>query len=239
MMRRAAALAFVAWLAGTPAQAEDFLLQPGPEGADNSPYSFIPSLPRGNRDTNYVFAFEDATGSHSFETFVQFDLPSNLLGPGEGIVQAALWIYYAFDFTGFGDATSTAGEVECRPVTQPWNAATMTWNNRPPYGEPVDVFTGVTSLGLIYCDVTELVAQWAVGARPNYGFALTNPTERLIGFYSFDATSIDRNLRPSLAIETGVGGLIPPIDEVPEPGTAAAAAVAVSALGVLRARRRR
>jgi hypothetical protein len=240
MMRRAAAVAaFAALFAATPARADIVLLQPGPEGADTSPYSFIPSLPRGNRDTNYVFSLVDETGSHNFETFVQFELPDDLLAPGETVVQAALWIYYAFDFTGFGEATASAGEVECRPVLQAWNAATMTWNNRPAFGEPVDVFTGVTSLGLIYCDVTELVAEWVAGVRPNYGFALTNPTERLIGFYSFDATTIERNLRPSLAIETGVGGLIPPIDEVPEPGSAAVAAAALSALGVLRARRRR
>jgi hypothetical protein len=238
MKRVTVAAAFVALLAATPTRAEDFLLQPGPEGADSSPYSFIPSLPRGNRDTNYAFSFEDETGTHNFETFVQFDLPPDLLGPGEGVVLASLWIYYAFEFTGFGEANTETGEIECRPVTQPWNAATMTWVTRPAYGDPVDVFTGVTSLGLIYCDVTTLVAQWAVGARPNYGFALTNPTERLIGFYSFDATSIERNLRPSLAIETGVGGLIPPIDEVPEPGAAAGAA-ALIALASLRARRRR
>jgi hypothetical protein len=232
MMRRATAAAFVALLVATPSRADDFLLQPGSEGADSSPYSFIPSLPRGNRDTNYAFTSEDESGTHTFETYVQFDLPPDLLGPGEAVVLATLWIYYAFEFTGFGEPSTEAGEIECRPVTQAWNAATMTWVNRPAYGAPVGVFTGVTSLGLIYCDVTELVAQWAAGARPNYGFALTNPTERPIGFYSFDATSIERNLRPSLAIETGVGGVV-----VPEPGSAAGAA-ALLALAALRARRR-
>jgi hypothetical protein len=230
MMRRAAAIAIVALLAVAPSRAEDVLLQPGPEGADSSPYSFIPSLPRGNRDTNYAFTSVDETGTHSFETFVQFDLPPDLLGPGEGVALAALWIYYAFEFTGFGDPSTDAGMIECRPVLEPWNAATMTWVNRPAYGDPVDVFPNVTTLGLIYCDVTSLVAEWAAGVRLNYGFALTNPTERLIGFYSFDATTIDRDLRPSLVIETAVG--------VPEPGAAAGAA-ALLALAALHIRRRR
>ncbi len=235
MMRCAAAL--IALLCAAAARADVVLLQPGPEGADSAPYSFIPSLPRGNRDTNYVFSSVDETGTHSFETFVHFELPEDLLAPGEGIVEAALWIYYAFEFSGFGDASSEVGEVECRPVLEPWDAATLTWVNKPAYGAPVDVFPDVTTLGLIYCDVTSLVAQWAAGVRPNYGFALTNPTGRLIGFYSFDATGIERNLRPSLAIETGTAG-VAAVERVSEPGAAAAGA-ALLGLGALWARRRR
>jgi hypothetical protein len=212
------------------------LLQPGVEGEDSSPYSFIPSLPRGNRDTSYVFSLSDETGSHDFETFLRFELPADLLAPGEGIVEAALWVYYGFDFSGFGSATAAVGEVECRPVLEPWSAATLTWVNKPAYGDVVDAHPDIASLGLIWCDVTSLVAQWAAGVRPNYGFALTNPTERLIGFYSFDATGVERNLRPSLVIETGVGGV--PVEAVPEPGPAAGCA-ALLALGVLWKRRSR
>jgi hypothetical protein len=214
----------VALALGTPARTEVVLLQPGAEGEDSSPYSFIPSLPRGNRDTSYVFSLRDETGTHDFETFLRFELPADLLAPGEGVVEAVLWVYYGFDFSGFGTATDAVGEVECRPVLEPWDAETLTWVDKPAYGDVVDAQPDITSLGLIWCDVTSLVAQWVAGVRPNYGFALTNPTERLIGFYSFDATGVERNLRPSLVIETGVGGVVPPIppESVPEPGAAAA-----------------
>ncbi len=226
-MRRARALqvaaaGIIALSLGAPVRSDTVLLQPGVEGEDSSPYSFIPSLPRGNRDTNYLFSLTDETGSHNFETFVRFELPPDLLAPGEGIVEAVLWIYYSFDFSGFGTAADAVGETECRPVLQPWSAATLTWVNKPSYGEIVDSQPDITSLGLIWCDVTSLVALWAGGAQPNYGFALTNPTDRLIGFYSFDAVDVERNLRPSLVIETGVGGVV--VEAAPEPADAAGCA---------------
>ena len=64
--------------------------------------------------------------------------------------------------------------------------------------------------------------------RPNHGIAVTNPTGRLIAFYSFEA-AVDDVLRPALLVETAA----------PEPEAGAAAGAALAALAGLAARRAR
>jgi hypothetical protein len=179
------------------------LIQPGPEGADVSPYSFIPSLRRGNRETQYAFTDVDETGlSHTFETYVHFSLPVDLVPPGEELSEAYVWIVYSFDFTGFGDANPDPGTIECHEILEPWVEGDVNWLNRPAYGPAFDAQSGIGQLGLVWCDVTSLVDAWSRGEKANFGIALTNPTPRLIGFYSFEATAVDANLRPSLVVET-------------------------------------
>jgi hypothetical protein len=68
---------------------------------------------------------------------------------------------------------------------------------------------GITAQGPIACDATALVRDWLSGAKPNHGIALTNPTDRVIGMYSFEdtsAASLGRKAR--LVIETS--GEAPP-----------------------------
>lgn len=197
------------------------------QGADTSPYSFLPTLVRGSEAT--LYAFTDPQGVHDFETYISFALPPDLLGPGEEVRDALLVVTYAFDFSGFGDFANATGELDCREVLEPWSEASLTWINRPDYGAPVDTVVGITALGPIVCDVTSTVAAWATGVRPNYGFALTNPTARLLGFYSFEAP-VDASLQPGLVIDTG---------PVPEPGRGAEGLALGVLAGVWRARRTR
>jgi hypothetical protein len=205
MLARTLALWACLAAAAPPAGAAVFLIQ---QGDDSSPYSFLPSLARGNRDTSYAFTGADEVGeAHNFLTYVRFDVPPGLLAPGESVVEAQAFFYYGFDFDAFGSAAADAGEIECREVLAPWDEARLTWVNKPPLGPPFDVQTGIAGLGLLWCDVTELARGWATGARPNLGIALTNPTERLIGMYAFEAVGIHPNLRPSLVIETGPSDL--------------------------------
>ena len=188
---------------GRPAHATISLIQPGPEGSDVSSYSFIPSLRRGNRETQYAFTdVDDAGASHVFETDLHFPLPPDLVPPGEEVSEAYVWIVYSFDFTGFGEATTDPGTIECHEILEPWVEGDVNWLNRPAYGPAFDAQSGIAGLGLVWCDVTSLVDAWARGAKANLGIALTNPTPRLIGFYSFEATTVDANLRPSLVVET-------------------------------------
>lgn len=193
-------LAFAVVLPG-PASSAEILIQ---EGEDSAPYSFIPSLPRGLRDTQYAFTGDDEGGlSHDFRTYVRFTLPPDLLGPDEDVLEAYAWVYYSFDFEGFGDASSEVGELHCHEVLEDWEEETLTWANQPAFGPAFDIHPDITDIGLLWCDVTDLVRRWATGASPNHGIALTNPTERLIGFYAFEGLQVDANFRPSLVVETG------------------------------------
>jgi hypothetical protein len=188
-----------------PARAEVILLTPGPEGEDSSPYSFLPSQPRGNRETQYAFLSRDEFGfDHSFETFVRFALPADLVGPGEAIVQAVFFVYFSFDDNVFGEGSDAPGELHCHEVLEPWSEASLNWNNKPDYGPAFDAFTGIEGPGLMWCNVTQLVSDWVSGARPNHGIALTNPTDRILGFWSFEtpAGMADPIYLPGLAVET-------------------------------------
>lgn len=221
------ALAFALTAGGTPALAAGVvILQPGPEGEDSAPYEFLPSSIRGNGEA--LYAFTDPEGGHDFESFLHFPLPPDLLGEGEVVSEALLSLFYGFEFTIRGDTTDVIGAIECREVLEPWSEATLTWLNRPAYGPPVDVVEDIDEIGAVVCDVTGLVADWAAGVRPNHGIAVTNPTGRLIAFYSFEA-AVDDVLRPALLVETAA----------PEPEAGAAAGAALAALAGLAARRAR
>lgn len=221
---RARALAFAAalLLPALPARAAiEIVLRPGPEGIDTAPYQFTPAVVRGNRET--LYAFTDPDGVHSFETFLRFALPPDLIGPDEQVGAARLELYYGFDFDVYGDTTGVAGSIECREVLAPWSES-IDWSQRPAYGPPVDVLTGITELGTVSCDVSELVADWVDGVRPNHGIAVTNPTVRVIGFFSSDiqpGPGLPETVRPALVVS-----VVP----VPEPGALAEAGVAAAAL---------
>lgn len=213
------ALFLAAGIAGS-ARAEIVILEPGAEGEDTAPYSFIQTLARGGHEILYALTFGDGTGRHDFETFLRFTLPPDLLGPDEEIRQSLLSLYYSIDSVGFGVGTDEPGILECREVTSSWTEMGVTWNQKPSYGPPVDTITGIEAKGPLLCDVTEPVRAWADGARPNRGFALTNPTGRLLGFYSFEA-QVAQNLKAALYID-----VVP----APEPGAGAATLAAALAL---------
>lgn len=185
-------------------------------GVDSSPYRFFPSLARGGSPTAYAFqAVDESANHHDFENFIRFDLPPNLLGPDERVVEAVAWVVYDFGFDGFGGGGEGAAAIRCHEVLAPWNENTLTWQNKPAYGPVLDTHPDITSLGtLVWCNLTDLVQAWATGARPNHGIALTNTTDRVIGMWTFEATQtnegfpIHPNDRPSLLIETGPAGFI-------------------------------
>lgn len=213
----AALLAAAPLLVAAPSVAAEFLIQ---QGVDSSPYSFLPSLNRGNRETNWAFESQVGGTSHDFVTYVRFDVPSGLVGPGERITRAFAWTYYSFDDTSFGDAPDVTAEMRCHEVLEPWSEATLTWTNRPRFAPPFDVQPDIDGFGLIWCDVTALARRWASGGT-NHGIVFTNPTNRLIGMWSFEDTLNDPNFRPSLVIETGPlpttdgdGDGVPDLDDV-------------------------
>lgn len=199
-------------------------------GDDTAVYRFLPNIARGDYATLYAFTLTDAGQPHDFRTFLRFDPLPDLAG--SCVESAVVYVYYGFDFTGFGSGGTGPGELTCSPVLAPWAEATTTWNNQPPIGAATGSVTNITAFDFLACDVTATVQTWADGA-PDYGIALTSPTNRVMGFYSFEA-QVDPVLRPALAITLAENPLT-----CPEPGAIAGAGMVMLALARLRAGRRR
>ncbi len=203
---RALAVALLALLiAPTVAGAEAFLLRPGFNGQDTAYYSFIPLLVRGQYSTMYAQTATDEDGeSHSMKTYLRFDLPEDLLQPGETVTGAYLTMVYAFSFDHFGDPADIKAKVYVHQVLEPWDEDSLNYANRPAIGSPVDKLKKIGEFGNLEFDVTETVRLWAHEMAPNYGFALSNPTERPVGFHSWES-GVSEGLRNALVIVTGPG----------------------------------
>jgi hypothetical protein len=202
---RTAALVAALWLGAAPALAAGtFLVQ---ASDDSAPYSFLPSQPRGNNDFLWALTgFDEPTNTrHDFRSFVRFNLPSNLLGPGEQVLEAYAFFRYTNEVPDvFGGSAGQPAQIDCHEVLGSWSESTLTWINQPPFAPASDSQPGITSLfALIWCDVTPLVQGWVTGTRPNHGLVLTNPTGHGIGMYSFEKTGVSPHEKPSLAIRTG------------------------------------
>lgn len=215
-----------ALLPGLASAADPVLIE---SGEDTAVYRFLPNLARGDYSTLYAFTLDDGGQQHDFRTFLRFDPLPGLAGAC--VEYAAVYVYYGFDFTGFGSGEDVPGTLTCEPVLAPWVEATTTWNNQPPIGAATGSVTGITAFDYLECDVTAVVQSWADGG-PDHGIALSSPTGRVMGFYSFEA-QVDPVLRPALAITVADDPLA-----CPEP-VGAVTPVACAALAALRARRRR
>ncbi|MGH0028742.1 MAG: DNRLRE domain-containing protein [Myxococcota bacterium] len=225
-MRPILLVGLAALLAAAPAAAELFLIQ---QGQDSSPYAFLPELPRGFYNSAYAYTNTLGGEDHSFEYYIEFDLPPELLVPGTVVDEAYAWIYYGFDYTIFGDTTDEVGEVLCHEVLEPWSQETLTWNDRPAIGTWFDRVPDITEVGMQICDVSDVVQGWIDDPDTNHGIAITSEQPRVIGFYTWDDGVVGPNFKPSLVVET-----------LPEPGTASGLAAGIAMLAALgrRARRR-
>lgn len=200
-----------------------------PAAEDTAPYDFIPSLARYNNPTLYAFqGFDENSTPHSFETYLRFDVTQANLPANHVLAEATLLVTYAFGSSDYGVPSTDPGELECREVLESWNQTTLTWLNRPDVDLPFDTITEIDSFGALLCDATDVVLGWITAQYPNHGFALTNPTERVIGMYSLEA-SADPSLKPQLILRT----------EVPEPASAAALGCGGAALALAARLRRR
>lgn len=215
----------VAALLAAPAAAEVFLVQ---QGQDSSPYAFLPGLPRGFHNSAYAFTNDLDGDDHSFEYYIQFDLPPSLLVPGTVVDEAYAWVYYGFDYTVFGDSTDEVGEILCHEVLEPWSQTTLTWNDRPAIGTWFERIPDITSRGMQICEVTDVVQGWIDDPDTNHGIALTSGLLRVIGFHTWDDGTVGQNFKPSLVVET-----------LPEPGTASGLAAGIGMLAALARRARR
>ena len=195
--------------AALPARADRLVqVRPGPEGEDVAVYGFFPALARGSYDTLYSFsATGDAGEDHSMQTFLKFPIGPGFLGANETVKLAELRVTYAFDYGDNGNVNDEPGSLSCSVVTQPWSESNATWSNRPAFAPPFQTLQNVTALGPLSFDVTSVVQAWATGATANHGFALTAASERVLGFYPYEKTGVDQNLRPYLLAIVGPSGI--------------------------------
>jgi hypothetical protein len=216
---RFVAFAVAVWFASTARAADPILIEPGPAGLDTAVYRFLPDSPR-DPDSPSLYAFTNAgeSGNHDFRSYLRFDLPESLAGAC--LEKAEIYVFYGFEFSGFGAGENVPGVLWCEPVLSAWSETGMTWNAQPARGAPVDVIEGIDAFGYLACDVTSLAQGWVDGA-PNHGIALSSPTGRVMGFYSFEA-QVDPVLRPALAVTLAGDPLA-----CPEPGRAVAGVAAV------------
>jgi hypothetical protein len=202
-----------------PAFTEYCLIEPtAASGDDVAPYCFLPTLTRGQYETNYAVNSPGPPDCHSFETYLRFILPPDLLGPGETVTSASLFVPYLFSFSFDGPVVPpphAAVTLRLHRVTSFWNENSVTWNNKPSYeSTPIAQITGITNYGVRSFSVTALVRDWVSGAKPNSGFALTTPNDRVMGFFSWES-SAPAAQKPALLIVVGPGTPPTPVSIMP------------------------
>lgn len=198
---------------------EDCLLLPDGSASDDvAPYCFLPTLPRGQNPANYAVTALDDTGTcHHFETYLGFELPPDLLVPGETVTAAYLDVPYAFSFSIDGPPQPPPHppvSLHVHRVTGAWTEDGVSWNRRPGYDStPIDSYSGITSFIHVVFDVTDVVRAWAHGTAANHGFALTSPDDRVLGFHSWEA-NVSENDKVALLIVRGPGAPPPACGDV-------------------------
>ncbi len=126
-------------------------------------------------------------------SYIRFDLSGI---PVDGtIVSATFRIYHA----GGQDYPNTSRDVSFYRVTEVWDDATLTWNNRPAYAELLGASsTTYNYQGWYELDITQLVRDWVSGTTPNYGIVAVGP-ESITGVYrSFFASEVANG--PEIAV---------------------------------------
>ena len=229
-----AALLVVLALTAAPVHAAVYDLKPIGTGKDTSPYAFVPSLVRGNYEMMYAqTALDENQISHDMITYLEFELPPDLLQPGETVIAASLFMVFSYTFSHDGTPPPPGGELYVHEVTGAWDDQTMTWNNKPGLGDLIGSETHIPDFGSYDFDVTQTVRLWAHGVQPNHGFAITNPTDVSIGFHTWEA-NVDDALYNHLVIVTGQGNP-PPSVPVMGPVGAVVLMAGLGAVGVRRA----
>lgn len=182
------------------------------EGDDVAPYCYQAPLVRGQHETLYSLTSDVDGECHSFVDYMKFVLPANLLGPGQTVIESALYVPYTFSFVYQGTPTPPPHApvtMRVHRVLAPWTEDAVTWDSKPSYVSLAhDEITGITAPATLEFNVTTLVRGWAHGTNPNYGFAITSPNDRAIGTYSWEAelTPAQRpNLVAKLVILVGSG----------------------------------
>jgi hypothetical protein len=208
----------------------------------SSQATFISESPYlGGPDTNFagqnpLYAI-GTPGVYSYP-LVQFDLSSYAGQEVTGTPQ--LWMYVSGDWGN----NSNPRSVAVYPVTVPWNAGTVTYDNFDASGigagveAPVDTETVNTPQGWYQWNLpASLVQDWIDDPSSNDGLLVSNLVQDNFYdlYFSASSANVDRNLGPELRFTTAAQP-----SDVPEPGICSLIfGAGATALTVLRGRRRR
>jgi hypothetical protein len=154
-----------------------------------------------------------APSSGAARTFLKFD--GDTSWAGKEVISANLVL------RNYSSGSCATGALRAEPITQTWDASSLTWNNQPAVEGTPATYTAAHGAGDA-CpeadatwDVTSVVRSWADGTKPNNGIRVaaqdeSDPsTERLYRSASF-GTDVPRlvvvlNTRPDSPTNLAVG----------------------------------
>ncbi|HEY4784487.1 MAG TPA: DNRLRE domain-containing protein [Bacteroidales bacterium] len=177
------------------------IFQPdGSNGKDAVIESIIPDQNNGGTSLFTLFAWTTNGEFDTARSLIEFNL--SYIPPQTKIKKAELSLYWK----PFGNLTDQTGEnaFSIYRITQPWDEATVTWNNQPSTTDLYKVMVPKsTSIDQSYLniDVTYLVQDMIDDPSTNYGFMLKLDTEfpyRLVVLAS--SNDSDKTKHPRLVI---------------------------------------
>jgi Concanavalin A-like lectin/glucanases superfamily len=164
--------------------------------------------------------FENTSGSSLSDTnyFVFDTIPARVEANRNNLLQAKLVAYIA-DLFGQGGQTQT---IYLHRILSPWSESDAFQPTISSSVGTVNVTLPATNNMEVTIDLTPLIADWANGTYPNYGFALTSG-ENTAGWRIHSSEAVNSSYRPKVILVVDYG-----LDDVgiePTPLTASALAV--------------
>ncbi|WP_035612431.1 DNRLRE domain-containing protein [Haloferula sp. BvORR071] len=199
-----AALPFLTLLGS--AAAETVTLTPS---QDSDVYAFF-DAPSFTPDSLNVGA--DPNQAHGHRSLIQFNIASLTIPAAEiGTAKIRLFSMIPNSTNGGG---YRPGNVSIHRQGTAWNLnTTLRWNNiQPQELAGTLVMTATTKDAWVEADITELVKQWASGAKPNYGVALKPESESAEPWLNVEFASMElTNFKPQLVVTRAEPLAVPPV----------------------------
>ncbi len=165
-----------------------------PAGADTFTSSGMPNT-NFSSDSNLRVGFNVPQGLGAERMFLFFDVGSI---PGNAVVQSATLRVYLNSFSPTGDVPMG---MLARFLNSAWDVSTLTWNNyNPAWQAEIGLGQISATTGWIESGITDPVADWVSGERPNYGIMIQGdetPQQRERVFTSLNSGN---GLHPRLVV---------------------------------------
>lgn len=178
-----------------------------PVGADTFTSSGQPNSNFSN-DPNLRVGFNITQGLGAERTFMFFDV--NQI-PSNAVVQNARLRAFLNGASPNGDAPMG---LSARFLNSQWDASILTWNNfNPSWGAEIGVGQIPPTTGWIEANITNPVAQWVSGQRPNFGLMIQGDETPQQRERIFTAINANNGLHPRLIV-TYVIDTTPPVSSM-------------------------
>lgn len=170
--------------------------------------------PNTNFGNGVSLVTDDADFAKDLRPFLQFDLSSI---PANSLINSAQLELYLRDNGNDDPNPNASWTVEIFPVTTPWDADTITWNNQPNISSLLEASITVSTEGIFYSwNITALVSNWVDGSVANNGISLNGETSCLGCALTFDSSEatfkprliVDYVPQVSTTITPGSGGVL-------------------------------